>query len=97
MRRNGWTMSTLIQSENAGELGEPEPTEAAMLKVVLEPLRVEVACTVSERQSARIAETGGAIIAKSGPILMIWVGTSLHLPIWAVVVLTLVMVSSIRR
>jgi hypothetical protein len=76
------------------EHGKPEPSEAATLKIVLEPLGFEVGCTFPERHSAKIVQLAGIAMAVLGPVLMLWVGASTDYPPWVTATLALALMSS---
>ena|SRR5436305_5448593 len=88
-------MGDLVQPEYPViEQGQPEPSESATLKIVLEPLGFEVGCTVSERHSAKIVQLAGTAMATLGPVLMLWVGASTDYPAWVTATLALALMSA---
>lgn len=80
-------MSGFVQPEN--------PSEAAKLKIVLKPLGVEVDCTVSERHSAEMVQITGIAMATLGLVLVLWVGTGTHYPVWVITTLALTLVGAV--
>lgn len=79
---------------------EPKPSEAATLKIVMEPLGFEVACTVPERHSAKMVQAAEIAMTTLGQVLMLWVGAGTNYPAWMIIMLVLAPVSvstKIRR
>jgi hypothetical protein len=88
-------MGDLVQPEySVIQQGQPEPSEAATLKIVLEPLGMEVGCTMPERHSAKMVQLAGIAMAVLGPVLMLWVGASTDYPAWVTGTLVLAVLSA---
>lgn len=66
---------------------QPEPSASATLKIVVEPLGIEVHCTVPEQHSVELVQIAGIAMATLGPALLLWVGASTGYPPWIIIVL----------
>jgi hypothetical protein len=73
---------------------EHEPGELAILKIALEPLGIEVGCTVPERHSAKMVQISGIVMATLGSVLMLWVGARTDYPSWLITTLVLAVMSA---
>jgi hypothetical protein len=88
-------MADLVHTEYpAIAQGQPGPSESATLKIVMEPLGIEVDCTMPERHSAKMVQLAGIAMAVLGPVLMLWVAASTDYPAWATATLVLALLSA---
>jgi hypothetical protein len=73
---------------------QSEPSAAATLKIVLEPMVfLEVNGIVAEKNSAKLVKiveiAVETTIVMLDPVLMLWAGDSGHHPVWMIIVLAL--------
>jgi hypothetical protein len=83
--------------EPAIAVDQAEPGEQAELKIVVEPLGVELLTTVPERHSAKMVQIAEKAMNTLGPVLVMWVGASTDYPAWVILVVVLVMVGSTTK
>lgn len=73
---------------------QADPGEQAELKIVVEPLGIELSTTVPERHSAKMVQIAEKAMTTLGPVLVLWVGASNDYPAWAILVLALTLVGA---
>jgi len=66
---------------------DSEPGTQANLKVVVEPLGLTASATVSTVKAAALIRLVAIVMIVLGPILVLWVGSSLMAPWWVSVAL----------
>ena len=60
----------------------------------MEPLGIEVDCTVPERHSAELVRIAEIVMATLGPVLLLWVGASTGYSAWIIVALAVAMMGA---
>jgi hypothetical protein len=88
------TKSVHPERRIANSAAEQEPGESAVLKITLEPLGIEVGCTIPERHSAKMVQISGIVMTTLGSVLMLWVAAKTNCPSWLIITLVLAVLSA---